>query len=175
MNMIKRPAGILLLVLLASCGDNESAEQKTTTETAEVPAAVPAASVKDMQWLTGWWQNVTPGGTVFEAWEMNGEALTGKGGFIKGSDTMISETIVLEQQGSDLVYLPTVKDQNDGRAVPFKLTMAAADSFVFENPQHDFPSKIVYKKISETALVARISGKIEGKEQAEAFELTKVQ
>lgn len=174
MNKLTQLFGVVLMFAFGSCGNSATNEQPATTEAVAAPAAAPMATVADMQWLAGWWQHATPGGTVFEEWSVNGAAMAGRGGFIKGKDTMVSETIVLEQQGGDLLYVPTVKDQNGGQAVPFKLTYATADSFVFENPQHDFPSKITYRKVSETALTARISGKIEGKEQAEAFELTKL-
>jgi hypothetical protein len=174
LNQLTNSLGIVAVLACAPCGNSETTEQPATNETVAAPVAAPLATVKDMQWLTGWWQHVTPGGIAFEEWTLNGEAMAGRGGFIKGKDTMVSETVTLEQQGSDLMYIPTVKDQNSGQPVPFKLTVATADSFVFENPQHDFPSKITYRKVSDTVLVARISGTIEGKEQAEAFELAKV-
>lgn len=162
------------IMLLTSCGNAET-EQPANAAAPEAPAAAPMATTKDLEWLNGWWQKATPEGTVYERWTINGETLSGEGGFIKGKDTMVSETIVLQQQGTDLMYIPTVKGQNNDQPVPFKLTSATADSFVFENPEHDFPSKITYRKVSETTLVARISGKINGQEQAEAFELSKAQ
>jgi len=86
---------------------------------------------------------------------------------------MVSETILLEEREGKLLYIPTVKGQNNDQPVPFTLTTAAGDSFVFENPAHDFPGKITYRKTSETTLVAKISGKVNGKEESELFELTK--
>ncbi|GAA4465779.1 hypothetical protein GCM10023093_18540 [Nemorincola caseinilytica] len=175
MNIFSRAIAAVSVMGMMACGS--SAEQQPTTATDSVQADAPpaAASLKDLQWLNGWWQKVTPDGIVFEIWSAAGETMAGKSGFIKGKDTMLAETMVLEMRGADIYYIPTVKDQNNGQPVPFRLTTAAADSFVFENPEHDFPSKIVYRKTSETALIATISGKIQGKDQAESFELAKTQ
>jgi len=42
-------------------------------------------------------------------------------------------------------------------AVPFRLTEARANEAVFENPQHDFPTRIVYRRDGST-LIAQVSG-----------------
>ena len=47
------------------------------------------------------------------------------------------------------------------------------NEFAFENPKHDYPQKIVYKKVSDTNLVATISGKQQGKPSSESFPMTK--
>lgn len=172
------PGAILAasIIAMTSCGDKPAEQGDPVSADSVTTEAGPAsASLSELQWLNGWWQKATPEGIVFEEWHMSGDAMAGRSGFIKGKDTMISETISLESKGGDIYYIPTVKGQNNDQPVPFRFTGAAADSFIFENPEHDFPSKIVYKKLSATSLVATISGKIQGKEQAESFDLSKVQ
>ncbi len=162
------------LTTLAACGSSET----TTTQGQPTVSPKPMlpATMKDLLWLTGKWQNKTPGGIAFENWKIADDStLTGESGFIKGTDTMISETIVLEQRNNIVSYIPTVKNQNEGKAIPFKLIEAAGDSFVFSNPAHDFPDKITYSKKSATAMQARISGKMGGKEAAETFMLEKAE
>jgi len=156
----------IFLLMLGSCGS----EQEPSKE--ENVTAAHALSVSDMHWLTGTWQHVTPGGIVFEQWERYGNTMKGRGGFIAGTDTAVSENIVLEMQGSDLMYIPTVKEQNGGMPVPFRLTVAVGDSFVFENPAHDFPTRITYRRLSDTSLEASISGTVNGVETRESFGLT---
>lgn len=179
MNRHKISAIILSSFVLAisSC-DNATdtppvAETSATVTTAVAPPA-PEQPINKLHWLAGWWQNVDKG-ISFEEWKLteNGN-LSGTSGYIKGKDTIVSETVSLEQRGDAVIYIPIVKDQNNGQPVPFTLTSAIGDSFVFENPKHDFPDKITYKKLSPTSLVASISGKMNGVQRSILFPLTKI-
>ncbi len=162
---------ISLLILSSSCGN--SADQKNEQPTGAATART--TTVKNMYWLEGWWEN-NVGGVIFEEWKINADGtLSGTSGLIDNKDTLISETISLKQGPESLMYIPTVKDQNDGKPVPFTLTIAAGDSFVFENPQHDFPSKITYKKLSASLLTATISGKVNGEQRSAVIEMKKAQ
>ncbi|HEX7294339.1 MAG TPA: DUF6265 family protein, partial [Pyrinomonadaceae bacterium] len=40
----------------------------------------------------------------------------------------------------------------------FKLTRVTDQEAVFENPEHDFPKRIIYRKSAEDALTASIDG-----------------
>jgi len=136
----------------------------------------PSVTIKNLSWLAGKWQDTTSDGITYENWTIvNDSVMNGISGMIKGKDTTVYETIALQLQRDGLFYIPTVKDQNEGKPVPFKLTQAVGDSFVFENPQHDFPDKITYTKISAAALLAKISGKINGQYHAELFPMARVE
>lgn len=168
------PALVITMVTLNACGSNETSTTQAQPSMPENPQ--PPATIKDIIWLAGKWQNKTPDGIAFENWRVADDStLKGESGFIRGTDTMISETIVLEQRNNVVSYVPTVKNQNEGKAIPFKLIEAAGDSFVFSNPAHDFPDKITYMKKTATTIQAKISGKMGGKETAETFTLEKVE
>ena len=63
-------------------------------------------------------------------------------------------------------YTSTVEDQNKQQPIAFKMTKAEGNMFVFENPQHDFPKRIVYKLITTDSLHAFIDDGTEaGKKQ----------
>lgn len=120
--------------------------------------------------LLGTWQNSWDGGMASESWEqLNDSIFTGKSFVVMGKDTVSSESLILKQVGKDVWYIPTVKDQNNGKEVPFKLTSSANNQLVFENPEHDFPQKISYTFITDDSLVAEISGNISGENKAEQF------
>lgn len=174
MNIISRPIATAALLLLCSACGNTGSETEQPKAAPPPVEATASNGVESLKWLEGWWQQVTPGGVIFERWYAteNG-TLQGSGGFIKGKDTMISETILVEERNGKLHYIPTVKGQNNDEPVPFALTSAVGDSFVFENPAHDFPSKITYRKKSNMELVASISGIVNGKPRSESFELNK--
>ena len=62
----------------------------------------------------------------------------------------------------EIYYCPIVAGQNAGEAVFFKLVFAQDTSFVFENPKHDFPQKVVYEFHLPDNLYAYIEGMDEG-------------
>jgi hypothetical protein len=49
------------------------------------------------------------------------------------------------------------------------MTSDSENTFVFENPKHNYPQKIVYKKVNENSLVATISGMQQGKQSTESY------
>jgi hypothetical protein len=131
--------------------------------------------LEKMSWLVGEWENKMPDGILTETWtKANDSTFTGKTLFIRDKDTLHSEEIVLTQKGETFLYIPTVKGQNDNKPVEFKITESKIENeFAFENPKHDYPQKIVYKKVNETNLVATISGKQQGKSSSESYPMKK--
>lgn len=125
-----------------------------------------------LEWLLGIWEHSSPEGNYTESWRRISDSLyAGDSWFTKGSDTLSSEQVTLEQQGAELFYIPVVKNQNQGRPVLFRLTGIANKSFRFENPMHDFPQIIVYTQINRDSLLAEISGLDNGKKRSELFPL----
>ncbi|TDP58010.1 DUF6265 family protein [Flavobacterium dankookense] len=131
--------------------------------------------LEKMSWLVGEWENKMPEGVLTESWtKANDSTFIGKTLFINEKDTLHSEDIVLTQKGENLLYIPTVKGQNDDKPVEFKMMESKIENeFAFENPKHDYPQKIVYKKVNETNLVATISGKQQGKSSSESYPMKK--
>lgn len=122
------------------------------------------------EWLIGSWENKSEFGDLSENWtKVNDSTFQGTSYFIKGKDTLHSETVELSQKGDALIYSPNVKGQNGDLPVAFKMTSATANTLVFENPAHDFPQKISYKMITKDSIVAEISGKQGGKPASEAY------
>jgi len=131
--------------------------------------------LEKMNWLLGNWENEMPEGVLTETWtKENDSTFSGTTYFIiNKKDTVHSETIILKQLNDELVYRPTVKGQNNDEPVDFKLSSESENSFSFENPKHDYPKKIVYKKVNETSLVATISGIQQGKQSSESYPMKK--
>jgi hypothetical protein len=117
-----------------------------------------SSQFKKLHWLAGRWESTDnkPGQTGSETWsavsagKMSGFAVT-----LKGKDTVFVEHSTLEIKGSDIFYNAQVT--GSAKPVPFKLTSVTDDSFVCENPQHDFPKKIAYK-LTGNRIYATISG-----------------
>lgn len=157
---MKSSITIITILLLASC-------QTKSEQNFE--------KLEKMNWLIGQWESKTPEGLLTETWtKENDSTFSGQTYFIKNvKDTLHSESIVLTQLKEELIYRPTVKGQNNDEPVDFKLTSGEESSFTFENTKHDYPQKIVYKKVNDTSLVATISGKQQGKTSFESYPMTK--
>jgi hypothetical protein len=157
---MKTSITIITILLLASC-------QTKSEQNFE--------KLEKMNWLVGQWENKTPEGLLIETWTKdNDSTFSGQTYFIKNEkDTVHSESIVLTQLKDELIYRPTVKGQNNDEPVDFNLTSDVENSYTFENPKHDYPQKIVYKKTNETSLVATISGKQQGKQSSESYPMIK--
>jgi hypothetical protein len=157
-----------VIFLAAACGD---AREKSTDTVSGSPAY---ELIRKLNWLSGSWSGRSPDGIFGEGWELvNDSVYHGKGYFIVGKDTVSSESLRLVQEGTQLFYEPTVKNQNGGKAVRFEMTSLSENTVVFENPSHDFPQKINYTLVNPDSLVAEISGEIEGKHRSEVFAMAR--
>ena len=46
----------------------------------------------------------------------------------------------------------------------FKMVKGSANEVIFENPQHDFPQRVIYRLQTDGSLLGRIEGTSKGKE-----------
>ena len=129
-----------------------------TQSTAQPANAAALSNFNKLRWLTGTWNrtNTKPGHTAHERWEKSGNnEMQGWGVNLKGQDTLFVEKLKLVIKDNHIYYVADVPENK--QPVYFKLTEIIKESFVCENPDHDFPKKITY--ILEGAkLKATISG-----------------
>lgn len=126
--------------------------------------------------LTGLWFVSDGEGGRYEEWsEMKGDSMTGKAYKLLDQDTLMSETITIKRDDTATWYIPVVRSQNQGLPVKFRLTGSADTAFTFENPQHDFPQRIIYRFVTKDSVVARIEGDVEGELQSIEFNLRRMQ
>ena len=112
--------------------------------------------------LEGVWKMNGKRATICEEWKiMDKNYLQNKGYMIKGSDTTITERVALRKTKEGIFYTSAVEDQNNKKPVAFKMTSATGNTFVFENPQHDFPKRIVYQLVTADSLHAFIDAAVE--------------
>lgn len=126
-------------------------------------------------WLLGTWQVRSGDHLTFETWTQQSPGrFSGKSYVLKGADSMVLETISLEQRPGGLYYIPSVSNQNRGQPVLFKAILLTKDSMVFENPEHDFPQQISYRRAGADTAVAAISGKKNGRSRRVLFSMKKI-
>ncbi len=116
-------------------------------------------------WMTGSWQGKAFGGDYDEHWTpATGTIMMGVARTVRDGKTASVEVLRLEQTDSGIVltaFLPKEGKFADG--VPFKLAKFAEQEAVFENPDHDFPTRIIYRRPDDESLFARIEGMRNGK------------
>lgn len=153
--------GILLGCQKSDETQSNSAGKKSTND------------LKKLEWILGTWQRETTHGLMFEDWKMiNDSFWEGKSFRLAANDTIILEKLSLVVMDDNLFYVPVVS-HNPG-PVYFRMIEQSVDKAVFINPEHDFPQTIIYRRISDDSLHARIEGKNEGVESSVDFYLRRV-
>jgi hypothetical protein len=100
---------------------------------------------KEFGWLKGTWKLKDK--PIYEFWKVSvdGKSLEGFSFQVKGADTVAMEQTRFTRDKEGFHYIPDVP--GDQPPVDFKVTQHTAESFVAENPQHDFPKLIRYRYI----------------------------
>ena len=60
-----------------------------------------------------------------------------------------------------------------GAVTPFRAKEITPSSVIFENPEHDFPQRMIYLSKPDGSLLGRIEGTNKGKQQAYDYPMTK--
>jgi Domain of unknown function (DUF6265) len=126
-------------------------------------------------WMLGEWQKTDSLGTLKEIWmPLNDSTYVGQSYFINDKDTIHHEIIQLTQDAENLIYLATVKGQNNDEAIPFKMTKDNDTLLIFENPKHDYPQEIEYIKKKNKLMIATVSGLVKGKMKSDSYAMKKI-
>lgn len=121
-------------------------------------ASTQTPTLTDIAWISGDWQT-EPGGKrqIEEHWTtVAGASILGMGRTVAGEKTVEFEYLRIEQRADGIYYFAHPKARCPG--TDFKLTRASATEAVFENPQHDFPKRIIYRKTGDDSLTASTDG-----------------
>ena len=111
----------------------------------------------------------TSKGILYEGWQKINDTLLQGGSYkIKGHDTIYLERVSLKHTPKGIFYVPIVKE-NNMQTVSFKLTSHNNNSFVFENPEHDFPKRVIYELVSSDSMHAYIDDGINSTKRSDYF------
>jgi len=122
---------------------------------AQAPAAKP--TLQDFAWLAGHWRIEQAGSQVDEHWMapaaglMMGMARNVQAGKVREYEF----TLLRQEPNGDILYIASPSKQAE---TAFKLTSLRNGEAVFENPEHDFPKKVVYALQADGSLLAAIEG-----------------
>ena len=123
----------------------------------EEPALAPrtGASVEVLAWLAGAW-HTSGAPEVEEYWSRpKAGSMIGMGRtFVRGK-TVETEFLRIEATSSGVDYVARPGGAGETR---FKLVRVSEREAVFENPNHDFPKRIIYRLETGGGLWARVEG-----------------
>ncbi len=126
------------------------------------------SSAKDLSWLAGRWEGPSGGGTFEEHWMAPvGGVMIGMGRLVKGDKTVFTEFLKIVETKDGVEYRVLIGAQPE---TAFKLTSRSEGEAIFENPKHDFPQKIGYRK-EKDGVLAWIEGTQGGKPSKMEFHL----
>jgi hypothetical protein len=115
----------------------------------------PQASIAALAWMAGSWSGTVDGVQMEEHWmRPGGGAMVGMHRDVAKGRMVSFEFFRIEEQNGTLVYLAS-----PGGATPtrFPAIDIGPSRVVFENPAHDFPQRVIYRR-DGAALLARIEG-----------------
>lgn len=120
-------------------------------------AMLAAAPGPDLSWLSGHWRAETETTAHEEIWtDMRGGLMLGANRTVREGDAVAFEFMRI-QAADALRYCA---QPGGGAAVCFELAEHGAGHVAFENPEHDFPHRIAYRREGDrlTATISDLDG-----------------
>ena len=128
-------------------------------------------SLADLAWLTGCWEGRQGEAIIEEVWSKpSGGTMLGFGRTVKNGKTTTFEFMQIREINGSLTYMP---QPEGGTRVDFPLKDAFAGKMTFENPEHDFPQRVIYEPQGRL-LLAAIEGTYKGKAERQEFLMRRV-
>ena len=131
--------------------------------------APPSTDVSTLGWMSGRWVGVQNGTDTEEFWtDARGGTLLGMHRDVKGGKTVGFEFFRIESVPEGLTFFASPQGR---AATPFRAVQGenAKSRVVFENKEHDFPTRIIYWLGADGKLHARIEGMLRGEAASEEW------
>ena len=107
-------------------------------------------------WIAGCWELRAPNRLTHEMWmPPAGGTMMGASRTTSSTATRAFEQLRITTDGSVLVYTAVPSGQTE---TAFRSTQLSDTLLVFENLQHDFPQRIIYRKRGADSVIARAEG-----------------
>jgi hypothetical protein len=128
----------------------------TTLATLLYAAPFAPADLNKLGWITGDWELQKAKGFVEEHWTAPAAGMMmGTSRTVSSGKVRSFEFLRIEAREQDIFY---VAQPQGGPPTDFKATKITESEVIFENPAHDFPKRIIYRKLSDSEMVASVDG-----------------
>jgi hypothetical protein len=116
----------------------------------------PAPRIDSLQWLSGCWTMTSSAVVIEEHWmRPAGGTMLGMSRTIRDGRTTEFEFLQIRDDSGRLVYDARPSGQPPAT---FPLLKLGGNEVVFEDPAHDFPQRIIYRRGTDGNVTARIEG-----------------
>lgn len=158
-----RAPPFLLAALIANLALTAPSDARGQTASCE-------GGVEALAWMAGTWRGSANGVAMEETWMAPaGGLLVGMHRDVFGPDRAFFEFLRIEEEDGEVVYRASPRG---APPTPFRLVACGSRKAVFENPEHDYPQRIVYAREGDR-LTARIEGvDDEGRERSSEWRWT---
>jgi len=131
-----------------------------------------AFTINDLAWLKGCWSLNRNGRETTEHWlKPAGGIMLGISRTVADGKTLEFEFTQIRQEANGEIFF-IAKPSGQPEAT-FKMSKGSANEVIFENPQHDFPQRVIYRRQGDGSLLGRIEGVSKGKEKSVDFPMTR--
>jgi hypothetical protein len=119
--------------------------------------AAPAHDLATLKWMAGCWEMSGASLRVTnESWMApRGGLMLGMSRTVEGDTAREFEALRIERRRGVATY---VAQPGGGAPTAFGATTLTDSLVVFANPAHDFPQRILYRRLTRDSIVARIEG-----------------
>lgn len=129
------------------------------TALAVTPAAGQSWTLDDLRFMSGCWEGTFGNGGVMEEFYSTPSAnlMVGTTRYLRGARVVQFEFTRVERDSTGTIWMipyPSGRMSED----PFRLTTWDGREAVFEAPEHDYPKRILYRRLEDGRRVARIDG-----------------
>lgn len=140
------------------------------------PFLAPAQTITtDFSWLEGKWNMKKKFRIYNEVWSSAGKNKWKAHSIMReGKRVLWTERGRIAQKNGNWYYFSQVSDQPKQGEIAFQLTSANNNTWVFENPEHDFPNRISYQRIGADSIFALVTGSLQGKPDTLRFPMRRI-
>ncbi len=124
-----------------------------------------ARELSFVTWLVGKWRADDPDGRIhYERWsDPNGGIMHGYGRSFRDGQDLGTEVLRIERRNESITYTAHPEMRTHGTSfVLADLGLARSGELRFENPEHDFPTRIIYRRQNREEMHVRVENDEEG-------------
>jgi hypothetical protein len=131
----------------------------------------PKATIDQAGWIAGCWSRQAGERATEEYWmKPAGGTMFGVSRTISKGQTSEYEYLRIVEQNGTLAYIALPSGQKEAT---FTLAAIKPGEMTFENPKHDFPTRVIYQRQPDGSLKARIEGTMNGQPRGIDFPMTR--
>ena len=133
------------------------------------PLRAQATAVQQLSWMAGCWRQSNPasGRTIDEQWMApSGRMMLGMSRTVRGDSAIEYEHLQIVERAGRAVFHAELSGQ---APADFEARSVSDSAVTFENPAHDFPQRVIYRRRGRDSLIARIEGARNGRTRGVDF------